>query len=641
MGEFPEAEGEAAPDAAMVSDSAGVGMALDRARRRRGGKAVDAAADRFLAAQEALISDQRHHLHEQLKQMRLKHFSERLKVTMQLMTIGLGVLAVATLAWMAFDASRADGVVIKPFTVAPDLARRGVTGEVVASQLLDKLTEITDRSQSSAALGKFGTGFGQSLSLQIPETGVSLGEVDRWLRDRLGHEQTLTGEAVVNPDGTVTLSARLDAKALPPQTGSAVDLPALIQRTAEALYRREQPLTYVQYLNRIPERQAETAELSRELTDSRDPVMRAYGYGGLGIAAVRRGDLAEAIRNYRRADAENAGLSWPLSNLAATVDALGHGEDELRLYRTALALTPHDPAYTPQAAREAQLREEGQIAYILHDHASELAKRLAISKGENLGYAGTRASLQASVAADRADAHDGLRAEADATAFEPHHPADVFLKADWLARIAYSRRDWATFLSRVDMEAKLAPQVVQIPLGKSIRAGAMSQAGHIPEAAELIAETPLDCQPCVVVRGSVANAAGRHAESDHWFAEASRMAPSIPNGPLAWGEALMVRGDPARAAVQFREALRRSPRAEEAMVGLGEALLAQGDAAGAVQQFVAADKLTPLWGRLHLKLGQALAKQGRAADARAQFATAARLDLTAAERAELAQVSHG
>jgi hypothetical protein len=39
---------------------------------------------------------------------------------------------------------------------------------------------------------------------------------------------------------------------------------------------------------------------------------------------------------------------------------------------------------------------------------------------------------------------------------------------------------------------------------------------------------------------------------------------------------------------------------------------------------------------LHLKWGEALARQGRADEAKAQFAAAARLDLTAAERAELA-----
>ena len=51
----------------------------------------------------------------------------------------------------------------------------------------------------------------------------------------------------------MTLSARLGGKALPPQTGAATELPQLIAGTAETLYRRESPMTYVQYLIHIPE----------------------------------------------------------------------------------------------------------------------------------------------------------------------------------------------------------------------------------------------------------------------------------------------------------------------------------------------------------------------------------------------------
>ena len=96
------------------------------------------------------------------------------------MTIAAGVLVAVTLGWMAFDASRAEGVVIKSFSVAPDLARRGVSGEVVASQLLDKLTDISVRAQSSAAMGKFGAGWGQSLSLQSPRPASA------WARSSAG-----------------------------------------------------------------------------------------------------------------------------------------------------------------------------------------------------------------------------------------------------------------------------------------------------------------------------------------------------------------------------------------------------------------------------------------------------------------------
>ena len=633
---FGSDDGDAeAPSAAAETGSAAAAVAFDRLRRRKRGSA-DAAEQRFLDEQSALIADQRLYLHEQFRHLRLKHFSERLKVALQLLTIAVGVGLVATLGCMAIDAARADGVVIKPFTVAPDLARRGVTGEVVASQLLDKLTAITDSAQSSAAAGKFGAGWGQNISLQIPETGVSLGEVDRWLREKLGHERNLTGEIVENPDGTVTLGVRLGARALPPQTGAAADLSQLIARTAETLYRRESPMTYVQYLSHLPGRLEENIEVFREMTDSRDPVMRAFGYGGLGIEASKRGDRAGAIRNFQAADAENSGLSWPANDLAGVVENLGHQEESLRLLRRSLALTPRDPAYTPEAAREAALFEEASIAGLLHDHATVLSKQLVLSQGENLGFATSRASLKLRVASDRALAHDGLRAEADAAAFVPRYLLDSKAQAQTLASIARSRGDWALFLTRQDAAAKMPPVA---PLGFAAladRASALAQLGRVAEAEAVIGPTPLDCQPCIVGRGTVAEAAARHAEADHWFAEAFRLAPSTPNGPLYWGRALLERRDAVRAAAEFREALRRSPRAEEAREGLGEALAIQGDAAGAAKQYAEALKLTPHLGRAHLKWGEALAKQGKAAEAKAQFALAEALDLTAAERAELA-----
>jgi len=235
----------------------------------------------------------------------------------------------------------------------------------------------------------------------------------------------------------------------------------------------------------------------------------------------------------------------------------------------------------------------------------------------------------------RALAHDGLGAESEANSFTPRGPEDAGLKAVDLMFIALARRDWASFLERFDAAEKLDPVDTAGYAFTAFRANALAQLGRSADAQALIAPTPLDCQPCIVARGQIAEAAGRRGEADHWFSEASRMAPSIPGGPRSWGQALIARGDAAHAAAQFREALRRSPRAEEAIEGLGEALALQGDAAGAAKQYAAADKLTPNWGRLHLKWGEALAKLGKSDEARAQLKTAAGLDLTPAERAEL------
>ena len=130
MGEFLEAEGETAAEAALLTDATGVGLAMDRARSRRGGKRTDAAADRFLAAQEALIAKQGHHLDAQFRILGLDHWSKRLRLALQVLAILAATLALSAVGWMAFEAAHADGLVVEAFAVPPlgEPWSRAVTG---------------------------------------------------------------------------------------------------------------------------------------------------------------------------------------------------------------------------------------------------------------------------------------------------------------------------------------------------------------------------------------------------------------------------------------------------------------------------------------------------------------------------------
>ena len=59
----------------------------------------------------------------------------------------------------------------------------------------------------------------------------------------------------------------------------------------------------------------------------------------------------------------------------------------------------------------------------------------------------------------------------------------------------------------------------------------------------------------------------------------------------------------------------------------------------ALAKFADADKYAPNWGRLHLNWGEALVYAGKPDEAKKQYARAAQLDLTPAEKAELASQS--
>jgi hypothetical protein len=58
---------------------------------------------------------------------------------------------------------------------------------------------------------------------------------------------------------------------------------------------------------------------------------------------------------------------------------------------------------------------------------------------------------------------------------------------------------------------------------------------------------------------------------------------------------------------------------------------------GALAKFEEAEKYAPNWGRLQLKWGEALAFAGKKDEAQKQFAIAAGLNLSAADKAELAR----
>ena len=58
---------------------------------------------------------------------------------------GLLAIAAVTFVWSAW---RADGIVVTPFAVPPALEQRGLSGAVVASQLLDQLTAMQAETTS-------------------------------------------------------------------------------------------------------------------------------------------------------------------------------------------------------------------------------------------------------------------------------------------------------------------------------------------------------------------------------------------------------------------------------------------------------------------------------------------------------------
>jgi hypothetical protein len=215
-------------------DPAAAALALSGASRE------DAGA--FLKDQRALIADQRHHLHVQLKQLHLGIWEKRPGVLLCAAAAFVGLAVAAGIGVMVWDAARSNGLVIEPFSVPPDLAARGLTGQVAASHMLDRLSDLQLQTSTDRPSSTYAIAWDNDIKVEIPETGVSIGELDRFLRHWLGHETHITGDIVRTQTG-LAVTARAGQAPARTVTGSEAEMDALVQRAAEAVYAPTQPLS--------------------------------------------------------------------------------------------------------------------------------------------------------------------------------------------------------------------------------------------------------------------------------------------------------------------------------------------------------------------------------------------------------------
>ncbi len=141
----------------------------------------------FLASQTRLVDDQRHHLRIQLRQLGLKIAADRLRLLLQLFTVAAALGLIALVASVVRDAMADHGLVIESFSTSPGLAARGLTGEALADQMLARIEAIrrTANANSITVSDDVRAGGSDSIKVEIPETGLSLDQVDRFLRHTL------------------------------------------------------------------------------------------------------------------------------------------------------------------------------------------------------------------------------------------------------------------------------------------------------------------------------------------------------------------------------------------------------------------------------------------------------------------------
>ncbi len=644
------------------------GKEHEEAARRHGDPGAAAFALGGAVHDPAMAKVVRHYLQEQAKlaeiqaeelreEKRLRHWSLRVRHVSDVMRLAFELslafifLAIAVAVGSAiWDAAHDHSLVVEAFSVPPDLAQRGLNGQAVAAQLLDKLQAMQDVTKSERPADSYANNWGDDIKVEIPDTGVSIGEMHKLLVSWLGHETHITGEVYRTAAG-LAITARAGGDSGATVTGKEGDFDALLQQAAEKVYEHTQPYRYAVYLeSTMPPRRAQARALFERLVADGSPRDRAWAYIGLGVLDATSGNGRQAAADARQALALVPDLVIGYQNIDLSESQLGHDEAALDGARSAVTVLQHSGNIdiSDQARRIALPQEQGTVDFALGDFlaARADAERLIRLPDYNGSVEGARQSLTVVSAQlhDKTAARNAIQNESPTT--DPQTLANRSAN-DLIAD--YWMDEWSSVIARRAVVEKETADVLKAAmLPSTFRnaifsrliwpyvAVALAETGDFKGAHALIDQTPPDCYACVRSRGDIDAAERNWNGAAYWFAQAVKQAPSIPMAYYRWGRMLMAKGDLDGAVAKFVAAHEKGPHFADPLEAWGEALIAKNRSDLALAKFAEADKYAPNWARLHLKWGEALYWSGDKEDAKKQFATAAKLDLSAADKVALA-----
>jgi hypothetical protein len=447
-----------------------------------------AKADAFLDKQVHLADLQIENLQKvdefELSHLRWRRFNDQMRGMLQVIAALLALAFVVAIAAGVWTASQDSSLVIEAFSVPPDMAARGVTGQAVAAQLLDKLSEMQDATQSGRAANSYANNWGDDIKVQIPDTGVSVGEVYRELVLWFGHQSRITGEVFRTAKG-IAITLRASGAGSATVSGDEANLDSLLQQTAEAIYARTQPYRYSKYLEGLG-KYSEAMDVARKL--SHGPAEeRPWAWVQVSNIDLLDGRYGPAVSAASRAAKLDPQFNMTYLNRAGGEEPLGWGERTLSDLRITLRLSASNAFRVTKEDREAWTPIELALIADYEGDLQASAEQFAIAATHD-DFQNTASYAPAFRDYERARDHDLPASAAVAASLPLSRIADYesgiafFPDAAWAAHRAVG--DWQAALA--DVEAAGGAAATQGPGGQNyidrwalpLRAHALAMVGR-------------------------------------------------------------------------------------------------------------------------------------------------------------------
>jgi tetratricopeptide (TPR) repeat protein len=606
LGGDAETREAGAPDRASrasAGEASAVAIAMQQASADSETQA-DAAA--FLRSQKALADlqvryfDDERELSDRERQLAIraalrKQFADRLRNIWQSMATAAAILAAALAAAMVYDAATSRSVVVDSFRAPPSLAARGVNGEVVASGVLDQLQRLRLATRSTTRALDARSAWSGDVKIEIPETGASIGEIDRILHERLSHDLHIGGDLVQTDGGGLALTVR--GEDIPAKTfsGGAGDLDKLAQQAAEYVYGRSQPIPFAAYLTENNRNQEALDFLPGAVARAKDDDARARLESDWGIAYAGLNRTNEAIAKYRFAMALKPyyWLAWV--NLATTL-AVSVGEEagwrESQAFLSAADKAPAD--------QKPEMRLYINPAGNVSDLPLELAAYQQDAAGS--GGAGTTLILNSPAIAD---VYGLMHDPADAARYLARSdPDDSITKAEANLLVGYEALDrgdanaaeaalgafWKAWLADPNLQFTFTDQ----PCLYGLALGLAGKAAESDAVFQRVGPRSL----CDAARGDVLERRGDLAGAEAVWARGLQQAPDLYSVYLHRGLSETRRGDWKAAETDLRTAHAKAPHLADPLKAWGDLLARQGRWSEAKAKYDEALKYAPAWADL-------------------------------------------
>ncbi len=622
----------AVPEAAAGAEAFAAAIAAIASRQDPG---VARKTEAFLDKQAHLLDLQAQHLKDEhtsrLTHLRLtvgaakrKRYADYMRnglyTCIALLALGVVIAAVR----MTVEAMSDHSLVVEDFTVPSDFAARGITSQALAEDLASRVAAIraVANSHSPDYSREVRADQGGMLKVQIPETGISVDELERFLHRWLGHQTIVSGELREGPGGAISLVLHIAGTDPISVRGSSADLDGLMQTAAEKAFEIFDPYNDAIYLAVTGHPDEAYDAIERYVHGPRLSAMprreQAAAYALIALSPDVRRDLSSALV-VTDIDPRVA-TGWALA--ASTSSILGHDAAAVDFSRQALGTKRRDQP----ASEQDSYSELITVAHATIDRAlGDFAALRSDYEAQLRGYRPV-ADQYAYYAQVAALLHDETTARQDlAVALVGGSPDSTVLQARW--GVSSAAGDWVQAL---DAAKALVPQEkAQVPESsvqnlsgsletqvateyRPLLAYAEAMTGDTTSATALISQTPTDCYLCVRTRakiaaaaaaaaaagGDPASAAANGATADRWFAEAVRQAPDLPMAYYEWGEALLARGDLAGAARELSVAHEKGPHFADPLKDWGDVLAKQGHWSDALAKYDEALKYAPNWAAL-------------------------------------------